>query len=110
VVAALAGDWEAARRVELVLPETGVCSGPVAAGGVENSCCGPVAPVAAAALIELTPVGAASLIELTPVAAVASAESCCSTVVQATCCAPEEKGACCGVSAGEPAGASCGCQ
>lgn len=26
VVRALAGDWEAARRVELVLPETGVCS------------------------------------------------------------------------------------
>jgi thioredoxin reductase len=26
VAAALAGDWEAARRVELVLPETGVCS------------------------------------------------------------------------------------
>ena len=26
VVAALAGDWEAAGRVELVLPETGVCS------------------------------------------------------------------------------------
>jgi thioredoxin reductase len=26
VVAALAGDWEAARRVELVLPETGVCN------------------------------------------------------------------------------------
>jgi thioredoxin reductase len=26
VVAAIAGDWEAARRVELVLPETGVCS------------------------------------------------------------------------------------
>ena len=25
VVAALAGDWESARRVELVLPETGVC-------------------------------------------------------------------------------------
>jgi len=25
-VAAIAGDWEAARRVELVLPETGVCS------------------------------------------------------------------------------------
>ena len=28
VTAALAGDWEAARRVELELPETGVCSGP----------------------------------------------------------------------------------
>lgn len=27
VVAALAGDWEAARNVELVLPDTGVCSG-----------------------------------------------------------------------------------
>jgi thioredoxin reductase len=26
VVAALAGDWESARRVELMLPETGVCS------------------------------------------------------------------------------------
>jgi hypothetical protein len=26
VVAALAGDWEAARQVELLLPETGICS------------------------------------------------------------------------------------
>ena len=31
VVAALAGDWEGARRVELILPETGVCSGGAAA-------------------------------------------------------------------------------
>jgi hypothetical protein len=30
VVAALAGDWEAARNVELVLPETGVCNRPAA--------------------------------------------------------------------------------
>lgn len=45
VVAAIAGDWEAARRVELVLPETGVCitqfndeevEAPVSAG-----CCAP---------------------------------------------------------------------
>jgi hypothetical protein len=36
VVAGLAGDLEAARRVELVLPETGVCSTDV--GGA--SCCG----------------------------------------------------------------------
>jgi hypothetical protein len=28
VVAAIAGDWEAACKVQLVLPETGVCSGP----------------------------------------------------------------------------------
>jgi thioredoxin reductase len=44
VVAALAGDWEAARRVELVLPETGVCNGPAAApaggGSVAAACCG----------------------------------------------------------------------
>ena len=39
VVSAIAGDWEAARRVELMLPETGVCSldaSPEAASG----CCG----------------------------------------------------------------------
>jgi len=39
IVAALAGDWDAARMVELVLPETGVCS--TDAGG---SCCAPAAP------------------------------------------------------------------
>ena len=33
IVAALAGDWEAARRVELVLPETGVCNRPPARRG-----------------------------------------------------------------------------
>lgn len=45
VVAAIAGDWEAARRVELVLPETGVCT---LAAGTEaaGSCCGSVDPVA----------------------------------------------------------------
>ncbi|MCM8749085.1 NAD(P)-binding domain-containing protein [Thermomicrobiaceae bacterium CFH 74404] len=42
VVAALTGDWEAAERVELVLPHTGVCSGPVAADG-EAACCEPAA-------------------------------------------------------------------
>ncbi|TWF80864.1 thioredoxin reductase [Pseudonocardia hierapolitana] len=53
VVAAIAGDRESAERVELVLPETGVCGGGglvdqpeddlvEAAGG----CCGPAAPVA----------------------------------------------------------------
>ena len=46
VVAALAGDWEAARSVELVLPETGVCNRvavPVAAAGSgapSSACCG----------------------------------------------------------------------
>jgi thioredoxin reductase len=131
VVAALAGDWEAARRVELELPETGVCSGPVAAGGVTGaSCCAPavaapagftslidltpvatgpridVVPTASAARIDVVPVGAA-LIDLTPGTA---AGSCCAPSVQATCCEPEAKGACCGTAAGEPAGATCGCQ
>jgi thioredoxin reductase len=36
VVAALAGDWDAARRVELDLPETGVCS-----SDEGTACCGP---------------------------------------------------------------------
>jgi hypothetical protein len=36
VVAALAGDWQAALDVQLVLPETGVCSGPA-----DTACCAP---------------------------------------------------------------------
>ncbi|WP_306755246.1 NAD(P)-binding domain-containing protein [Paracoccus actinidiae] len=42
IVAALAGDHEAAARVELSLPETGVCSGPGprAAKAVTATCCG----------------------------------------------------------------------
>jgi len=49
IAAAIAGDWEAARDVQLVLPETGVCSsGILAERGVasaEAACCGS-APVA----------------------------------------------------------------
>ena len=45
VVAAIAGDHEAAARVELVLPETGVCGGSGAFDGVpdadEAGCCAP---------------------------------------------------------------------
>ncbi len=42
VVAALAGDWDAARRVELVLPETGVCSAKPAPdeAAAPAACCG----------------------------------------------------------------------
>jgi hypothetical protein len=42
VVAALAGDWEAARDVRLELPETGVCSSDLAFGGADagSGCCG----------------------------------------------------------------------
>ena len=44
VVAALAGDWEAARDVQLDLPQTGVCSSSLAYGGSAEEaggCCGP---------------------------------------------------------------------
>jgi thioredoxin reductase len=42
VVSAIAGDWEAARRVELVLPETGVCS--TDRTDEPASCCGTPPP------------------------------------------------------------------
>lgn len=51
VTAALCGDWEAAQRLELTLPETGVCSGPDGDGSV---CCSPV-PNTFSATIELQP-------------------------------------------------------
>jgi thioredoxin reductase len=48
VVSAIAGDWEAARRVELVLPESGVCSSDRSPDTVSSACCGsaPAEPVA----------------------------------------------------------------
>jgi thioredoxin reductase len=113
VAAALAGDWQAARRLELELPETGVCSGPAAGGA---SCCAPVQPISApaTALIDLTPVIAAAGLEILPVNTavdhVPTTASCCAPVVQASCCAPEAKGECCGTVVGESVGASCGCQ
>jgi hypothetical protein len=64
VVAAIAGDWEAARRVELVLPETGVCSLDYTPNAASSSCCGAApAPVAAPATLHMTassPVATAS--------------------------------------------------
>jgi hypothetical protein len=51
IVAEIAGDHEAAGKIELVLPETGVCSGPgpLASQGmaVEAGCCGGPAPAKA---------------------------------------------------------------
>jgi N-acetylglutamate synthase-like GNAT family acetyltransferase len=47
VVAAIAGDLAAADRVELELPETGVCSSSPADEGAATGCCGP-APAAVA--------------------------------------------------------------
>jgi thioredoxin reductase len=47
IIADIAGDREAAERVELVLPETGVCSRPVATAAGTAGCCGGPAPVEA---------------------------------------------------------------
>jgi hypothetical protein len=45
IVADIAGDREAAERVELVLPETGVCSRPLTATQAQGAgCCGGPAP------------------------------------------------------------------
>lgn len=41
VVAALAGDWRAARDVQLDLPETGVCNSNPDDSATSDSCCGP---------------------------------------------------------------------
>lgn len=48
VAAAIAGDWQAARRVELVLPETGVCSVDRSPDESSTACCGSTAPEPAA--------------------------------------------------------------
>ncbi len=54
IVAALDGDWESARRVELVLPETGVCSlkaAPDEAPAAASACCGAGSPHTEAASV-----------------------------------------------------------
>jgi thioredoxin reductase len=59
VVAAIAGDWEAARRVDLVLPEIGACSLDRSPKAVVSSCCGTAAsdavPVTLGALAKTLP-------------------------------------------------------
>ncbi|MFG6490473.1 arsenic resistance N-acetyltransferase ArsN2 [Roseateles sp. BYS78W] len=53
VVAAIAGDLAAADRVELELPETGVCSANLTPTGAATGCCGP-APEAVAAPVAVS--------------------------------------------------------
>jgi thioredoxin reductase len=108
VVAALVGDWESARDVQLVLPETGVCSVDRDAGG--GGCCAPAqtTPVIGATL-ELVPLSAAPLpragtLTVLPLSSASVASVCCTPAAQATCCEPEEKADCCGTD-----GTSCGC-
>lgn len=56
VVAAIAGDLEAADRVELDLPETGVCGiGTADTSGAESGCCGDAPATATAAVAATAP-------------------------------------------------------
>jgi thioredoxin reductase len=77
IVAALAGDWDAARDVQLDLPETGVCSSNLAldADGNDASCCGPVAAQPASRGLATGVAG--GLITLPLVSATSSGGSCC---------------------------------
>ncbi len=99
VVAALVGDWEAARDVRLNLPETGVCSSDLGSDG--GSCCGTgVSQNAqlASNLISLTSIPFA-LTQLQPVALqVASRDcgcddNCCNDGIKSTTCGCDT--ACC---------------
>jgi thioredoxin reductase len=77
VVAALGGDLESARRVELVLPATGVCSASPA--GTESACCTP------------TPTEASGSCCAEATALEGSGASCCAPAPPETpsaCCAP----------------------
>ena len=81
VVAAIAGDLEAADRVELDLPKTGVCGvGTANASGAESSCCSDE-PVTAAIAVEAPKRGCGTTSCGTklavPVAAAATTSRCC---------------------------------
>ena len=77
VVSAIAGDWDAARRVELVLPETGVCSTDRSESDAEgqqpSACCDSVL-----------------------------LSTCCGSDEKATCCGAEEAPSACGCTAPAP--------
>jgi thioredoxin reductase len=112
VVAALAGDLEAARRVELTLPETGVCSGPVTAGAVASSCCGPAlaAPASGTDLISLTPIGVGGAAPASNLRVLAASRA--RDVAATGCCggpAPAGTDACCVKDADAKAAGEDGC-
>jgi len=87
VVAALDGDMEAADRVDLILPETGVCNGAgafddpdaVALAGVGGGCCGPTPEAAVRLEPQLLTIGSPVPVGATAAAAVSEETSsgCC---------------------------------
>ena len=98
VVAALAGDMAAARDVQLVLPETGVCSGPAE----EDSSSGPAERAGSSCCGDNTP----AFVDLSRITEVPSA------TVAAGCCggpAPATSTACCALDAEAKAAGQAGC-
>ncbi|MGB1288224.1 MAG: flavoprotein, partial [Aggregatilineales bacterium] len=92
VVAGLVGDWDAARDVQLNLPETGVCSTDFAveAEGSGAACCG--IPAAADATTQV------NLINILDTKA---DTACCGTGAETDCCAVAEIDDCCGTAVAE---------
>jgi len=124
VAAAIVGDWESARKVELVLPETGACStGANGSGG--SVCCGSepadVSAVTVSSdalllpILDLssvsagTPMSATATMLATHQSIVAEPSACCSTAEQSTCCEPSDKAECCGATAAALS-SGCGCR
>lgn len=88
VAAAVAGDWEAARQVQLVLPETGVCC-TTRDDSVGISCCGTASPIQQSPVIQLIDIAAPQSV----------AASCCGTpsaVVEPVLQGNTNSGSCCG--------------
>jgi thioredoxin reductase len=95
VVAALVGDWEAARDVRLVLPETGVCSTDLSAEGA--ACCGTTSSQPALLSLASIPVIGTALqpvvFQQTATKDCGCADTCCDDGVRSTSCGCE--GTCC---------------
>jgi thioredoxin reductase len=115
VVAALLGDWEAARNVELVLPETGVCSTDT---GGDGGCGSSGDVISAAALLNEAELLVSASRETAALAGVAAGtaelpvietSACCSPVAQTTCCEASAKESCCGTTDATTF-STCGCQ
>lgn len=97
VVAALVGDWEAARNVQLNLPETGVCSTDF--DGEGGACCGTPAVQSAPALLSIGNIPVKTntfqLIEISPKvdATCGCDDACCADGVKSTTCGCDDN--CC---------------
>jgi thioredoxin reductase len=98
VVAGLVGDWEAARDVQLKLPETGVCSTslPGDEGTIASACCGTapaekVANVAFGGVVALNAVSVRPQLQLVSTQSASRACGC-----DDTCCADGQPSSSCG--------------